>query len=187
MILENCLPLEFKILTEGKTGNRKMIIRGVFQRANSKNQNGRTYPKPILEREVANFQTLINERRAVGELDHPTDAIVNLKNVSHNIIKLEWDGDDIIGELEILPTPNGNILKGLLLSDIRVGISSRGMGSVKNLREGGVEVQDDFQLLCFDVVSNPSTQGAFLHENYNPNAKSDRLNSLIYDFLSEVK
>ena len=139
----------------------KLIVSGVLQRAGAKNQNGRVYPKDILSREVQQYQQLIDERRALGELDHPDSSVVNLQNVSHNVVEIGWEGDDVVGKVEILPTPSGNILRELFKSGIRLGISSRGMGSVKDGADG-LEVQEDFNLIAFDFVSNPSTHGAFL-------------------------
>ena len=134
-----------------------------MQRAKAKNQNGRIYPKPILMREVEKYEeTNIREKRALGELDHPDSTVINLKNVSHNVLEVAWQGDDVVGVVEILPTPSGNILKQLLGAGIRLGISSRGLGSVKEINESTVEVQDDFELIGWDFVSNPSTQGAFM-------------------------
>ncbi len=146
--------------------NGKLVVKGVLQRAEAKNQNGRVYPKEILMREASNYaSTFIKERRALGELDHPDSSVVNLNNVSHNVLEMGWQGDDLVGKVEVLGTPAGNILKELFKSGIRLGISSRGMGSVKEvMREGGdtLEVQPDFELIAFDFVSNPSTHGAFL-------------------------
>ena len=179
-------------LTEGVKGERNLIVEGVVQRADSKNQNGRVYPKHILEKEVEKYiATSIAENRALGELDHPESTVINLKNVSHNIKKLWWEGDDLMGKIEILPTPSGNILRELFANNITVGISSRGMGSVQPLGEGTVEVQDDFELLAWDFVSTPSTQGAFmrpvgLSESYNPNtniSKYAKVNSIISDII----
>lgn len=178
------------VLTEGK-GDRNLMVQGVIQRADSKNQNGRVYPKDILEREVEKYiQGPVSENRALGELDHPESMVINLKNVSHNIKQLWWDGDDLMGKVEVLPTPSGNILKELFLNKITVGISSRGMGSVQSLGEGTVEVQDDFELLCWDFVSTPSTQGAFmtptgLSEGYKPQyeSKYSKINTLISDII----
>lgn len=172
-----------------KTNNGRIIVQGVVQRADAKNGNGRVYPKETLEREVAKYKnSYIKENRALGELDHPESSIINLKNVCHNIKDLWWSGDDVIAKIEILTTPSGNILKELLLNGITVGISSRGMGSVKQLGET-VEVQDDFELLCWDFVSTPSTQGAFmevvkesLQHNTNVN-KINKINELITDIL----
>lgn len=179
-------------LTEGVKGTRNLLVEGVVQRADSKNQNGRVYPKHILENEVEKYiSTSIAENRALGELDHPESTVINLKNVSHNIKSLWWDGDDLMGKIEVLPTPSGNILRELFSNNITVGISSRGMGSVQPLGEGTVEVQDDFELLCWDFVSTPSTQGAFmkptgLNENFNPNlnqSKYSKVNSIISDII----
>ena len=144
--------------------NGKVIVSGVLQRAEAKNQNGRVYPKKILMREVKKYQeNQIKENRALGELDHPDSSVVNLRNVSHNVLECGWQGNDVVGKVEILPTPSGNILKNLLQAGIRLGISSRGLGSVKEINENTVEVQDDFELIGWDFVSNPSTHGAFMY------------------------
>ena len=129
----------------------------------------------------------VAENRALGELDHPESMVINLKNVSHNIKKLWWDGDDLMGKVEILPTPSGNILKELFLNKITVGISSRGMGSVQPLGEGTVEVQDDFELLYWDFVSTPSNPGSFmspLHEGMSsPINPYNKVNSIVTEIL----
>ena len=143
--------------------NKPLMVKGVIQRAEAKNQNGRIYPKEILEREINKYiEGPVREKRALGELDHPESSVINLQNVSHNVTKVKMVGDDVYGEVEILPTPAGKILQALFASGITVGISSRGMGSVKEGAGGTVEVQDDFELLCFDFVSTPSTHGAFM-------------------------
>jgi hypothetical protein len=143
--------------------NKSLVVKGVIQRAEAKNQNGRIYPREILEREINKYaEGPIKERRALGELDHPESSVINLQNVSHNVTKVRMVGDDVYGEVEILSTPAGNILKELFRNGITVGISSRGMGSVQENGNGTVEVQDDFELLCFDFVSTPSTHGAFM-------------------------
>jgi hypothetical protein len=181
-------------INEAKLSTSKnLIVSGVVQRADAKNQNGRVYPKETLEREVEKYISgPISENRALGELDHPDSSIINLKNVCHNIKNLWWDGDDLMGDIEILPTPSGNILKELFINNITVGISSRGMGSVRPLGEGTVEVQDDFELLCWDFVSTPSTQGAFmrpvgLNENFTPGmfkgTKYTKVNNLISEII----
>ena len=143
--------------TSGRT-----LVKGVLQRAVAENQNGRVYPREILMREAKKYEVLIKERRALGELDHPDSSVINLKNVSHNIREIWWEGDDLCGTVEILPTPSGNILKELLRAGILLGISSRGMGSVSPMGEGKVKVGDDFELIGWDFVSNPSTHGAFM-------------------------
>ena len=150
-----------------KENNGKLVVRGVLQRAESKNQNGRVYPKDILMREANKYtEEFINQRRAMGELDHPESSVVNLQNVSHNVKKMHFEGDNLMGEVEVLPTPSGNILKELFKAGIKLGISSRGMGSVETVNENGAEaqeVQPDFELIAFDFVSNPSTHGAFMY------------------------
>jgi hypothetical protein len=147
-----------------KTENGNLIVEGRLQTAETKNGNGRYYPKEILAREVENYKKgPIAENRALGELDHPDSSIINLKNVSHNIKDIWWDGDDVIGKIEILPTPSGNILTELFKNGITVGVSSRGMGSLKPTNDGVQEVQDDFELLCWDFVSTPSTPGRMFH------------------------
>tara|TARA_R110000851_G_scaffold121878_1_gene250895 strand:+ start:8943 stop:9563 length:621 start_codon:yes stop_codon:yes gene_type:complete len=178
-------------LNEGVEGNKNMVVEGVVQRAEEFNHNGRTYPYDVLKKEVDKYiDGPIAENRALGELDHPESAVINLKNASHNIKSLWWDGNDLMGKIEVLPTPSGNILRELFNNAITVGISSRGMGSVEPLGEGRVEVQDDFELLCWDFVSTPSTHGAFLkptgiNEGYNPKAipKYQRINEIISDII----
>ena len=166
--------IPFEILPEQisesmKENNGKLIVKGVLQRADTKNQNGRVYPKEILIREAKKyFKNFITQKRAMGELDHPESAVVNLANVSHNITEMSWNGDDLIGTVEVLGTPAGNILKELFKSGIKLGISSRGMGSVEAINGDGdsQEVQNDFELIAFDFVSNPSTHGAFMYPMY---------------------
>ena len=150
-----------------KNGGR-LVVNGVLQRANAKNQNGRVYPRDTLMKEAEKYaEVQIAERRALGELDHPDSSVVNLNNASHNILEMHWDGDDLNGTVEVLGTPAGNILKELFRAGIKLGISSRGLGSVEEIHEGDgmepvVKVQPDFELIAFDFVSNPSTHGAFL-------------------------
>ena len=149
-----------------KTENGNLIVEGRLQTAETKNGNGRYYPREILEREVKNYiDGPVKENRALGELDHPDSSIINLKNVSHNIKFIKWDGDDVIGTIEILPTPSGNILTELFRNGITVGVSSRGMGSLQPNSNGVQEVQDDFELVCFDLVSSPSTPGAYIFKD----------------------
>ena len=140
----------------------RTMVKGILQRAGAENQNGRVYPKEILEREIGKYQTLIKERRALGELDHPDSSVINLKNVSHNIKEVHWEGNDVVGTVEILPTPSGNILKELLRAGILLGISSRGMGSTQPMKDNKLLVGEDFELIGWDFVSNPSTHGAFM-------------------------
>lgn len=180
-----------EMLMEALDGHKPLVLRDVvLQRANAKNQNGRVYPKEILMREAKVYkENFVTQRRALGELDHPESPVVNLKNVCCNITELWTEGDDIKGNIEILTTPMGNIVRDLIRNNIKIGVSSRGMGSVKSLGESAVEVQDDFSLICFDIVSNPSTIGAFINESASPKIVTayDNIDKLIYDFLSEVK
>ena len=155
--------------------NKPLTVKGVIQRAEAKNQNGRVYPKEILLREIQKYvEGPVKERRALGELDHPESSVINLQNVSHNVVKIKMVGDDVYGEVEILSTPAGNILKELFRNGITVGISSRGMGSVQESGNGTVEVQDDFELLCWDFVSTPSTHGAFMAPSVNTNINENK-------------
>lgn len=173
-----------------KNNNGRLVVKGILQRAESTNQNGRRYPKEILERELKKYSSVnIAQKRALGELDHPDSQVVNLANVSHNILEVKWKGDDVVGTIEILNTPAGKILKELFEAGITLGISSRGLGSVKQLDEGTVEVQDDFELIAWDFVSNPSTQGAFM-QPINESVKKDihvnpydKVNKLITDII----
>lgn len=171
-------------LMEGKTSQRGYpLTRGILQRKEALNQNRRRYPGPILEREVNKYQQLIKERRALGELDHPDSSVISLQNVSHNIVEAHWEGNDLVGTVEVLcdlpngvkGTPAGNTLKALLDAGLKIGISSRGMGSVKEIVDESdgkpaVVVEDDFELLGWDFVSNPST-----HEAWQPMVKEGLL------------
>jgi hypothetical protein len=166
-----------------------LIVSGVVQRANVPNQNQRIYPKDILEREVTKYKKKIQEKTALGELDHPDSSVINLLNVSHNFLDIWWKGNDLFGKIEILSTPSGNILKELFKKGIKVGISSRGFGSVNETEQHGiVEVDDDFELLCFDFVSDPSTHGAFqspLKESKERVAINKR-NKVINDLVNNI-
>ena len=185
--------------------NGRLIVKGVLQRVNAKNQNGRIYPREVLVKEAKKYaQENIAERRALGELDHPESSVVNLNNASHNVLEMHWKGDDLIGTVEVLSTPSGNILKELFKSGIKLGISSRGLGSVEEISEGEdekgskggdednptVKVKDDFELIAFDFVSNPSTHGAFMrpssmNESVGNVSKStsSKVESIINDIL----
>ena len=167
-LLVDYIPFEItpQQINESLTKNNgRLIVKGILQRADVKNQNGRVYPRETLMREADQYSSVqIKERRALGELDHPDSSVVNLQNASHNILEMHWSGDDLSGTVEVLGTPAGNILKELFKAGIKLGISSRGLGSVKEIHEDdSVEVQPDFELIAFDFVSNPSTQGAFMH------------------------
>ena len=172
---------------------QKRKIPRVLKRADAKNQNGRVYPREVLVKEAKKYAEIqISERRALGELDHPDSSVVNLNNASHNVLEMHWKGNDLLGTVEVLGTPAGNILKELFKSGIKLGISSRGLGSVKEIYEdgeNGVEVQPDFELIAFDFVSNPSTHGAFLspvNEGVRGNLKENkyhRVNKIVTDIL----
>ena len=173
-----------------KENDGRLIVKGVLQRAESKNQNGRVYPREVLMKETTKYlEEQVSERRALGELDHPDSSVVNLNNASHNVIEMHWDGDDLLGTVEVLSTPSGNILKELFKSGIKLGISSRGLGSVEPMREGEgdtVEVQPDFELIAFDFVSNPSTHGAFMrpvNESVEKQKPETKIESIINSIM----
>lgn len=181
-------------LTEAKRlANGNMVVSGLVQACDKPNANRRIYPYQILREQVEKYIAgPIAENRALGELDHPESSIINLKNVSHNIVNLYWNGKDLYGDIEILPTPSGNILRQLFANNITVGISSRAMGSVTPIGEGLVQVEDDLDLICWDFVSTPSTYGAYmkpvsgLRESVDHNiqyAKSNKVHQLISDII----
>jgi hypothetical protein len=179
------------LLTEAEkqmVKNGSMFLTGVMQRAEAKNGNGRRYPRNILQREVENYKKLVRDRRAVGELDHPDSDVVNLKNSSHIVTDIWWDNDDVKGKVQILTTPSGEILRNLIEGGVKLGISSRGLGSVAQAAGGDTIVQDDFQLICFDFVSEPSTTGAFMvkegkERNNTDITKADRINRALNNIL----
>ena len=151
-------------LSENNISERGLpLVEGILATAEVKNGNGRYYSKELWDREIDKYKVLVKEKRAMGELDHPESTVINLQNVSHNIADMWWDGDNVMGKIEILPTPSGDILKELIKNGITVGVSSRGMGSLED-RGGVMEVQDDFELLCWDFVSTPSNPGSYMHE-----------------------
>ena len=177
------------IITESKTRPGVFEVEGVMQRATAKNQNGRVYSKAILEREMKKYmQEFVKNGNAYGELDHPESPVVSLKNASHIVKDLWWNGDDLMGKVELLNTPAGNIVKEIIKAGHTIGISSRGTGSVQQTNEGNLEVQPDFELVCWDFVSNPSTHGAFmnpisLNEAKGKVSKYLQLDSIINDIL----
>jgi len=194
MLLTEYRPFQVdrKLVEASIKKNKPLTVTGVLQRANAKNQNERVYPKDILAREMRSYmEGPVAEKRALGELDHPESSVVNLNNVSHNILKMWWEGDDLKGAVQILETPSGKILKSLFDAGITLGISSRGLGSVKELyKESAVEVQEDFELICFDFVSNPSTHGAFLRpmtESVNKTKQNNylKVNKIITSILCD--
>lgn len=187
-LLINVTPFK-GMLTESKVKPGVFEVVGIMQRAGAKNQNGRIYKREILEQEVRNYiENFVKVGNAYGELDHPESAIVSLKNASHVVKDLWWEGDDLMGKVELLNTPSGNIVKEILRGGHTIGISSRGTGSVQQTNEGTLMVQPDFELVCWDFVSNPSTQGAFmnpisLNEGKIKAGKYDRLDSIINNIL----
>ena len=168
--------------------NGAIFLSGVMQRVDEQNGNGRVYPKPVLVREVKNYMKVVKENRACGELDHPEDAVVNLKNASHMVTDLWWENKDLMGKIKVLSTPSGKILESLVNDGVTLGISSRALGSVHE-SAGKTIVEDDLQLICFDIVSEPSTQGAFMQLSESkikqPFSKADRLNRLLNDIVGE--
>jgi hypothetical protein len=176
-------------LTEGlKAPSGNPMVQGILATAEVKNGNGRYYPKELWKREIDKYNQMVKENRATGELDHPDSSIISLKNVSHIIREVWWSGDKVMGKIEILPTVSGNILKALIENNVQVGVSSRGMGSLKEIHEGTLEVQDDFELLCWDFVSTPSNPGSYMQlvkegkEHINI-GKYIKVNSIITEIL----
>ena len=174
-------------LSEGKEGTgTRMRIKGKLQEAEVKNGNGRVYPMNILRKQVDMYtKGPVATRTATGELDHPESSIINLNNVSHIITKVWWEGNDVMGELELLNTPSGKIAQEIVLAGIPLGISSRGMGSVKQLGET-VEVQDDFELLCWDLVSVPSTPGAYMSLSEGKTTQVSKDYSKVSGLITEI-
>jgi hypothetical protein len=200
LLIEHSLFHPITSLHEGiKNRSGNMIVVGQVQASDKPNANKRIYPYDILEGQVEKYIAgPIAEHRALGELDHPETAVINLKNVSHNILELWWQGKDLYGKIEILPTPSGNILKELFIANITVGISSRAMGSVSPIGEGIVKVEDDLDLICWDFVSTPSTYGAYmkpvgnrgLQESFDRTValedKYDKANRMLSDIICSV-
>ena len=194
--LKEFTEFEYEVIKEEKVnGSTNLIVKGVIQRADTLNQNGRIYPKDILFKELENYKKFVSERRAVGELDHADDPVVNLKNVSHLITDIWTDGSVVYGKIEILPTPMGNIARSLIESNVKIGISSRALGSVRSRGDADV-VQDDLHLICWDLVSEPSTPGAFMMreaKEVDPRildkifSKTDRINRIANDILGIKK
>jgi hypothetical protein len=177
-------------LVEGTVPTSNPLVEGILATCEVKNGNGRYYSRDLWKREIDKYMENVRANRALGELDHPDSSIINLKNVSHNIKKIWWDKDHVMGAIELLPTPSGNILKALFENRIPVGVSSRGMGSLKQMGEL-MEVQDDFELLCWDFVSTPSNPGSYMKEKGMMNEsklptqinKYQNVNSIITDIL----
>ena len=192
-LITECMNFEYDrgLIKEAKESGRPLMMKGILQKAETLNQNGRVYPRPILEREIRNYQKFIKENRALGELDHPDSSVVELKNSSHIIREAYMEGNIVYGTVEILNTPSGKILQSLVESGVTLGISSRGVGSTKS--QGDMQiVQDDFQLICWDFVSEPSTPGAFMMKEgkevtpqfiNNVFNKTDRIDRIFNDIL----
>lgn len=167
-----------------------LMLSGKIQEGDRRNGNGRIYPTKILEREVENYKSIVKQNRALGELDHPESSIINLNNVSHMVVDVWMDGKTVMGKLKVVDTPSGKILKSLIEGGAQLGISSRGLGSVEQ-KDGETVVQDDFQLICFDIVSDPSTPGAFMKITENRNLetlnfdKKYKINRLINEIISK--
>jgi len=167
-----------------------MMLSGKLQEADIQNGNGRVYPLAIMEREVQNYQKIVKEMRAVGELDHPDDSVINLKNASHMVTNVWMENSSVMGKIKVLDTPSGQILSSLVNSGVQLGISSRGLGSVTE-GQGAVTVNDDFQLICFDIVSEPSTPGAYMNlseskiNSKEVFTKADRINRALNDVLGD--
>jgi len=167
-----------------------MILSGIMQKSDTVNGNGRVYPHNVLTKEMQNYQKLVKECRALGELDHPEDSVINLKNASHMITEVWWEGTAVMGKAKVLDTPSGKILRSLVESGVTLGISSRGMGSVTE-SNGQTTVEEDFQLICFDFVSEPSTPGAFMMKEAKDHTnqvflKADRINRLLNEVLEDA-
>lgn len=167
-----------------------MILSGKLQEGDRRNGNGRVYPTGVLSREIDNYKQIVKDMRALGELDHPESSIINLNNVSHLVLDVWMEGKVVMGKLKVLDTPSGKILRSLIEGGAQLGISSRGLGSVEQ-KGGKTMVQDDFQLICFDIVSDPSTPDAYMRiaENKIPERqifqKKDRVNRLLNDIINE--
>ena len=192
-LLKEFKEFEYEVLTEASSDGRpsRLFVKGIVQAADTLNQNGRIYPKPILFREVENYKKVVLERRATGELDHADEPVVNLKNVSHLFTDIWTEGNLVYGKIEILPTPMGNIARALIESGVKIGISSRALGSVRNRGDADI-VEDDLHLVCWDLVSEPSTPGAFMMKeakDVDPKilnqifSKSDRIDRVANEIL----
>jgi len=172
--------------------NNAMYLTGLMQECDVQNGNGRIYPQNILMREVKTYQKLVKEHRALGELDHPEDSVINLRNASHMVTRLWTEGVKVMGTVKVLNTPSGKILRSLVEDNCQLGISSRGLGSVHENMDGSIIVEDDFQLICFDFVSEPSTPNAYMSlqegkEYKEPNifTKADRINRALNSILGD--
>lgn len=197
LLMEHTDTISFspEVLKESYDKTGKLLVKGVLQRADAKNQNGRVYPKSVLEREVNNYKNrFVLQNNAYGELDHPERTVVHLTTSSHIVRDIWWEGNDVIGLVEVLPfMVNGAMLEGLFKAGLNVGISSRGLGSVRESKElSALEVQDDFELVAFDFVSNPSTYGAFMrpeamYENTQGGLNRARIDNIVNDIVEDLE
>ena len=165
--------------------NGTLYLSGRIQTADKKNGNGRSYPFKVLKREVDNYKKIVQDNRACGELDHPDDSVINLKNVSHIVTDVWWEGKDVMGKIKVLDTPSGRILKDLINAGVKLGISSRGLGSVKESM-GNTVVQEDFELICFDIVSEPSTPNAFVYPKEQSRMYENKINEAKQNIVDDL-
>ena len=176
------------LLTEREkreVANGALYLSGRIQTCEKKNGNGRIYPCKVLRREITNYEKVVKDNRGLGELDHPDDSVINIRNVSHMITDIWWNGNDVMGKIKILDTPSGRVVKDLINSGVKLGISSRGMGSVQESMNGASMVQEDFELICFDIVSEPSTPDAYI---YPEKSKGNSVSVSMYETkISENK
>ena len=189
------LKYDKNLIKEAKEKGLPILVKGVLQRADAVNQNKRIYPRPILEREIDNYQKAVSEGRATGELDHPDSSIVSLERVSHIIREIGWNNDEVVGVIEILNTPKGKIAQDLMEAGVSLGISSRCIGETVKTSEGYDQVDESLLLVAFDLVSEPSTQNAWLHESKHVDVidirklvpKIDRVNRVVNEILKGSK
>ena len=165
--------------------NGVLYLSGRIQTADKKNGNGRSYPYKVLKREIDNYKKIVQDNRACGELDHPDDSVINLKNVSHIVTDVWWEGKDVMGKIKVLDTPSGRILKDLINAGVKLGISSRGLGSVKESM-GSTVVQEDFELICFDMVSEPSTPNAFVYPKEQNKMYENKINEAKQNIVDDL-
>jgi len=165
--------------------NGTVYLSGRIQTADKKNGNGRSYPYKILKREMDNYKKIVQDNRACGELDHPDDSVINLKNVSHLVTDVWWEGKDVMGKIKVLDTPSGRILKDLMSAGVKLGISSRGLGSVKESM-GNTVVQEDFELICFDIVSEPSTPNAYVYPKAKGGMYENKINEAKQNIVDDL-
>tara|TARA_E500000318_G_scaffold82831_1_gene78348 strand:+ start:746 stop:1354 length:609 start_codon:yes stop_codon:yes gene_type:complete len=176
------------LLTEREkkeVANGMLYLSGRIQTADKKNGNGRSYPFKVLKREIENYSNIIKDNRALGELDHPDDSVINLRNVSHIITDVWWEGKDVMGKIKVLDTPSGRILKDLINAGVKLGISSRGLGSVKESM-GSTVVQEDFELICFDIVSEPSTPNAYVYPDKKKDMYENKINEAKRNIVDDL-